>query len=219
MNDAPNRMTLARIAFIIIGVAYWITLWLPSLPGSWILKFTPMLIAAAALASDLRPAAAWPLAIGFVAAAGGDLFLALDRHQYFTFGLGCFLITQLAYSLAFFRHRHALLARWVWWLPVIVFGSAVLAWMWPGLGADRIPVCVYVTALVIMAVMASTVEARPGRLFTGAALFVVSDALIGITRFVADFQHSVAVIIALYMLAQYLIFTGSLKALPARHPK
>ncbi len=214
MEDAESRMTLARTAFIIIGVAYWVTLWLPPLPGSWILKFTPMLIAAAALAGTLRPAAAWPMAIGFVAAAGGDLFLALDRHGYFTFGLGCFLITQLAYSLAFYRHRQAFAARWAWWLPVIVFGVAVLAWMWPGLGADRVPVTIYVAALVSMAVTASTVETRPARLFAGAVLFVVSDALIGITRFVADFEHSVPTIIAIYMMAQYLIFTGSLQALP-----
>jgi uncharacterized membrane protein YhhN len=216
MTEAVNPLIPARTAFIIIGLAYWITLWLPSLPLTWILKFTPMLIAAAALAKSLQPAAAWPMAIGFVAAAGGDLFLALDRHGYFTFGLACFLVTQLAYATAFYRHRRRLLDRWAFWLPVIAFGLAVLVWMWPELGADRLPVTVYVLALVTMAATASAVEAKPGRLFSGAALFVVSDALIGITRFVADFQYSVPTIIALYMLAQYLIFTGSLKALPSK---
>ncbi|WP_376695387.1 lysoplasmalogenase [Wenzhouxiangella sp. EGI_FJ10305] len=216
MTTLDNSTRTARLAFIIVAVTYWITLWLPPVPGSWILKFTPMLIAAAVLARFLQPSAAWPMAIGFVAAAGGDLFLALDRHDYFTFGLGCFLVTQIAYSIAFFRHRQAFMTRWAWWMPVVAFGLIVLSWMWPGLGTDRLPVAVYVAALVIMAVTAATVGSRPGRLFAGAALFVVSDALIGITRFVADFEHSVPAIIAIYMLAQYLIFAGSLRTLPAR---
>lgn len=216
MRDSTNPTSAARLAFIVIAVAYWITLWLPPLPATWILKFTPMLIAAAVLARSLQRAAAWPMAIGFVAAAGGDLFLALDRQGNFTFGLACFLVTQLAYSMAFCRHRRAFLRRWAWWLPVVVFGLAVLAWMWPSLGGDRLPVAIYVAALVGMAVTAATVESRPGRLFAGAVLFVVSDALIGITRFVADFPFSVLVIIALYMLAQYLIFTGCLRVMPTR---
>lgn len=215
-SSTNDRNRIALLAFVAIAGAYWITLWLPPIPGSWILKFTPMLIAAAILGRNLVPAAAWPMAVGFVAAAGGDLFLALDRQAYFTFGLGCFLVTQLAYSLSFFRHQRCFFRRWPWWLPVIAFGLLALAWMWPSLGDDRIPVTLYVTALVVMAVAAATVEERPGRLFIGAVLFVASDTLIGVTRFVADFAHSVPAIIAVYMAAQYLILTGCLRALPAR---
>ena len=218
MKQSADRNTAARWAFMVIAFAYWLTLWLPPLPGNWILKFTPMLIAAAVLARSLRPTAAWPMAIGFVAAAGGDLFLALDRQGLFMFGLGCFLVTQVAYALAFLRHRRAFMARWPWWLPVVAFGLGVLAWMWPALGSERLPVTLYVTVLVVMAMTAAAVEKRPGRLFAGAVLFVISDALIGITRFVADFDDSVALIIAFYMTAQYLIFTGSLDSLPRREP-
>lgn len=216
MNLTATGTNTAKAAFALIALAYWITLWLPPLPGSWLLKVMPMLIAAAVLAISLQRSAAWPMTIGFVAAAGGDLFLALDRDVYFTFGLGCFLVTQIAYSVAFYRHRITILDRLAWWLPVVAFGLAILAWMWPELGEDRFPVALYVGALVVMACTASSVESRPGRLFAGAVLFVVSDALIGVTRFVADFRHSVPTIIALYMLAQYLILTGALKALPLR---
>lgn len=220
MNTASPKDQLqyrAKFAFAIIAIAYWISLWLPPLPGIWVLKFTPMLIAAAVLARSLQPSAAWPMAIGFTAAAGGDLFLALDRHDYFTFALGCFLVTQFAYAVAFVWHRRAFMARWPWWLPVILFGGIVLAWMWPSLGADRIPVSIYVSALVAMGATAASVESRPGRLFLGGVLFVISDALIGITRFVADFDYSVQAIIAIYMLAQFCIFTASLDALPGRN--
>ncbi len=218
MINTDRPMTPARLAFILVASAYWITLWLPPLPGSWILKITPMLIAAAVLAKSLQPAAAWPMAIGFVAAAGGDLFLALDRHDYFAFALRCFLVTQLAYAVAFVLHRRTFIPRWPWWLPVVLFGLAVLAWMWPSLGADRIPVSIYVGALVAMGATAAGVEDRPGRLFVGGLLFVISDALIGITRFVADFDYSVETIVGIYMLAQYFIFTASLDALPSRGP-
>ncbi len=199
-----------------IAAAYWLTLWLPSLPGTWLLKVTPMLIAAWTIARALSPAAALPLVIGFVAAALGDFFLAFSRPDFFFYGLGCFLITQIAYSIAFFSHRHDTLDRWPWWLPIVFFGAVILAWMMPSLGQNLLPVTFYVTALTVMAIAASGVGARPGRIFIGALLFVVSDSLIGIERFVADFPFSVQAIIATYMIAQYLIFTGALEQLPRR---
>ena len=206
----------ARIAFAAIAAAYWLTLWLPSLPGTWLLKVTPMLIAAWTIARVLSPSAALPLTIGFVAAAFGDFFLAFNRPEFFFYGLGSFLITQIAYSTAFFGHGQNTLARWPWWLPVVFFGAAVFAWMRPSLGQVLWPVALYVTALTIMAIAASGVGPRPGRIFLGALLFVASDSLIGIERFVADFPFSLQAIIATYMIAQYLIFTGALERLPRR---
>jgi len=215
--SGDHQYAYAKAGFALIATAYWISLWLPALPASWVLKFTPMLIAAAVLYSALRPSAAWPMGIGFVAAAAGDIFLALDRGELFTYGLACFLIAQVAYTIAFARHAQAFWQRWPWWLPVITLGLATLAWMWPSLAGDRIPVTVYVCALMAMGMTAATVEAMPGRLFAGALLFVVSDALIGITRFVAGFDYDLQAIIATYLLAQYCIFSASLESLPRRH--
>lgn len=206
----------ARIAFAAIALAYWLTLWLPALPGTWLLKCAPMLIAAWTIARTLSPSAAVPLTVGFIAAALGDFFLAFSRPDFFFYGLGAFLVTQIAYSIAFFSHGRNTLRRWPWWLPVVFFGAALFTWMMPSLGQDLWPVALYVSALTIMAIAASSVGARPGRIFVGALLFVISDSLIGIARFVADFPFSVQAIIATYMIAQYLILTGVLERLPRR---
>lgn len=215
-TSSSRQQSLAIGAFIVIASAYWISLWLPAIPGNWVLKFTPMLIAAAILARSLQQPYAAVMALGFVAAAGGDLFLALERHDYFVQGLSCFLITQIAYALVFFGRRESLRARWIWWLPIPLFGLGVFILLMPSLDRYLIPVAIYVTALVIMAVGASLVGSRPGRIYVGAWFFVLSDALIGIDRFLYSFDHSLKVIIATYFIAQYLIFTGCLRALPQR---
>ena len=82
--------------------------------------------------------------------------------------------------------------------------------MLPGLGSFLLPVFIYVSALVAMAVLAAGVEQRPGRLYFGAGLFLVADSLIGVDRFIAPFFYSEIVIVGLYTVAQFLIFTGML---------
>lgn len=210
-----NRVSI--IGFILLAAIYWTSLWLDPIPYIWIAKFTPMLIAAALVWRRLAAPAGPILAIGFVAAAGGDLFLALDRGDYFTAGLACFLVTQIAYSVAFLGRRNGFLARWPWWLPVVAIGLGMFILLRPGLGENLIPVTIYIAALITMAVSASLVEARPGRIYAGAVLFVISDALIGIDRFLGSFEHSLKLIIASYFIAQFLILTGALRAFPTRN--
>ena len=73
-------------------------------------------------------------------------------------------------------------------------------------------------ALVEMvAVLAAGVEDRPGRVWSGAVLFLVADSLIGIDRFIAPFAYSEIVIVGLYTTAQFLIFTGMLGLEPTGH--
>jgi len=206
-----NIERLSPLLFAAVGLGYWLSLWTPGFPGDWAVKATPMLLAAGVLVARLPARLGVPMMIGFVAAAAGDIFLALDRHDYLMQGLLCFLVTQLAYSVAFVQPRRPLWDRLEFRLPLVVYGAVVLAMMLPGLGAFLLPVFVYVSALVAMAVLAAGVEARPGRVWAGAVLFLVADSLIGIDRFVAPFAYSEIVIVGLYTTAQFLIFTGMLQ--------
>lgn len=207
-------LRLARISFLLIATFYWLSIWLAPFAWNWIFKFSPMLIAAWALFRVLEHRLAILMAIGFAAAAAGDIFLAIDRADYFVYGLSAFLITQIAFASAFFSCGRRYASRWVFWLPVILVGIGLFILMRPYLDGLLLPVAVYITALAVMVVAASGVEKQAGRLYAGALLFFVSDALIGIDRFLFSFDHALLFIIASYFTAQYLIFTGSLKAMP-----
>lgn len=209
-----NIERLTPILFAAVGLGYWLSLWTPGFPGDWAVKAAPMVLAAFVLVFRLPARLGIPMMIGFLAAGAGDIFLALDRHEYLMQGLLCFLVTQLAYAIAFYGEGRPLGDRLQYRLPVTVYGAVLLAMMLPGLGAFMLPVFVYVSALVAMAVLAAGVEERPGRVYFGAVLFLVADSLIGIDRFVSPFAYSEIVIVGLYTIAQFLIFTGMLGLRP-----
>ena len=204
----------------IVGVAaclallYWLSLWGPDYPGHWLLKASPMLLAAVLLARTLSTRFAFPMAIGYLAAAGGDIFLALDRDQFLMQALLCFLVTQIAYVAAFSGQTRPLAGRWKFWLPAVIYGALMYLIMLPGLGGFLLPVLVYVTVLVAMVIAASLVERKPGLLLAGAALFLIADSLIGLNRFVTSLTVAEPIIVAIYTSGQLMILVGALRALP-----
>ena len=207
-----------RIIAIAAGLAllYWLSLWGPDYPGHWLLKASPMLLAAILLARTLATRFAVPMAIGYLAAAGGDIFLALDRDLFLMQALLCFLITQLAYIAAFSGHARPLVTRWKFWLPALIYGAVMYLIMLPGLGNFLLPVLVYVAVLVGMVMAASLVERIPGLLVAGAVFFLIADSLIGLNRFVTPLSVAEPIIVAIYTTGQLMILAGALKALPRR---
>lgn len=203
-------LRLSPTLFAALGFCYWLSLWTAGFPGDWALKAAPMVLAAGVLLIRLPARLGVPMMIGFVAAAAGDIFLALDRHEYLMQGLLCFLVTQFAYSSAFVAQQAPIGARLEYRLPVTVYGAVLLAMMLPGLGPFLLPVFVYVSVLVVMAVLAAGTEQRPGRVYFGAVLFLIADSLIGVDRFMAPLAYSEIMIVGLYTAGQFLIFTGML---------
>lgn len=208
-------MSIARLApplFALLALVYWISLWTSGFAGDWALKASPMILAAGVLGYCLPFRFGMPMAIGFLAAAAGDVFLALDRREFLLQGLVCFLVTHVAYITAFLGRQRPLGERLEFRMPPAVYGAVLLAAMLPGLGRFMGPVFVYVVALVAMAMLAAGIEARPGRVWFGAALFLIADSLIGVDRFIAPVPYAEMVIVGLYCIAQFLIFTGMLRA-------
>ena len=154
------------------------------------------------------------LTLAMAAALAGDVLLLVPNG--FMAGLIAFLGTHCCY-LALFR-------RQVGWFPskpalIAVLGLAglVLAWEFPLLpGGLRLPVGVYTT---VIALMVSQAIGRATRLGTrdawltasGAALFMASDTMISVNRFVAPFPLSGFAIMATYYLGQILILRHALK--------
>lgn len=209
MSASQLRLYLLAVG---LGVVYLLLLPLKPYPLGWLLKPLPMLIFAA-LAWRAFPGAAgrW-LALGFLGAAAGDFFLDFgNRDGLFIQALLSFLVNQLAFAVAF-----ALLGRgrpWLLWrsLPVVLYSLLMAAWMLPAAGALQIPVAIYLSCLLAMAILAGRLESRPGPLWLGAMLFVVADSLIGVNKFVQPFPYAVLVIVTCYFSGQALIAWGLLR--------
>ena len=153
----------------------------------------------------------------------GDCFLlfAADGNSLFIFGLVAFLTAHILYSLAFFRdfkndpqsskvYGHLML------FLMGVFSLSFYTWIREYLNDLRIPVMAYMFVISIMAILAGYRYRRVNLLsfrliYFGAIFFVVSDSSLAYNKFVEPFPYSTAVIIATYMIAQYLIVMGAVE--------
>lgn len=148
------------------------------------------------------------ISIGLVFSLAGDVLLEWSPEM-FVFGLSAFLIGHLAYLVGYLgdSKRFAPLAL----LLALLAGGSMFATLYrAGLGGLLIPVALY--ALTISAMLwralartsAADISRRSAWLAAvGAALFVLSDSLIGINRFVSPFPEARYLIILTYWLGQW----------------
>ena len=163
-------------------------------------------------------AALWPgqtgrryrglIVLGLVFSLAGDVFLMLPGDR-FVQGLVSFLVAHLCYIAAFASSAGA---RWTprLFVPYLLYDLVFMALLWPGLGPLAAPVTVYAAVLVGMGWQAAERWAvfRSGPALgaaVGGALFVLSDSVIAINRFVAPFRASRLIIMTTYIAAQWLI--------------
>lgn len=144
------------------------------------------------------------IAIGLALSLLGDMLLAWPADL-FVFGLGAFLLAHLAYLRAYLlgTRRLAPLAL----LMAAGCGAAIFTLLASGgLGALLVPVACY--ALAISAMLWRAL-ACGGLAALGACLFVLSDSLIGIDRFVSPFAAAPYLIILTYWLGQWAIASSA----------
>lgn len=160
---------------------------------------------------------------GLLFSIGGDTLLMLvgngpKNEDFFLLGLGSFLLAQLCYLVGFVSFSGAgegSIARKPWraW-PFLFYWIAILATLWPHLpGLMRLPVGVY--SLAIMAMATAAYNLRPllskeifWGLLAGVLLFVLSDSLIAVNKFMGPEVHipqARVLIMATYLLGQLLI--------------
>ncbi|MFG1656287.1 lysoplasmalogenase [Micromonospora chersina] len=186
----------------LVGVA------LDSTPTQWLAKplLAPLLLA---YLWDRRRRVD-PVAVGLVAATAGDVALLVPGRAAFLAGMGCFLVTQIAFLTAFLRHRRPPVAALVGYLLAWAGANALL---WGSLGALRLPVLGYSLALSLMAAAAAGVSRRTA---AGGALFLVSDLLIGVGAAGGGFPGRDLLVMATYAAALLLITTGWVAATAVR---
>lgn len=159
----------------------------------------------------LRTAAAsayrrW-IVIGLLFSLLGDVLLEWPANL-FVFGLGAFLLAHLAYLVAYLGESKRL-APLALLLAFVVAGSMFAVLASSDLGDLLMPVALYSLAIGCMLWRALArlgndgIATRSAWLAAGGALlFVLSDSLIGINRFVVPFDSARYAIILSYWLGQ-----------------
>ncbi|HEY5691573.1 MAG TPA: lysoplasmalogenase [Cyclobacteriaceae bacterium] len=165
-----------------------------------------------------------PVLIAMLFSFLGDavlLFQQLD-NLYFMLGLGSFLLAHIGYILAYYQHKNSRtgtpllgVQKFRFAFPIILAGTGLITILYSHLGDLKIPVIIYSMVLIVMVLKALfrfgyTSSRSFWLVFVGALLFMISDSLIAITKFLSGFELAGLAIMCTYMLAQFLIISGLL---------
>lgn len=155
----------------------------------------------------------------------GDIFMMFtDKGEvFFALGVLAFLVSQVFYIILFLKTitlsgKKPFLRKQPYWLiAYIAYGMLFAILLYESLDMVlQIAIFFYIAAILGMSAMSLN---RFGNghpvsftlVFIGSLLFIVSDSIIAIDRFLCEFEHARTIILSTYILAQYLIMKGTLK--------
>ncbi|EUA09044.1 yhhN-like family protein [Mycobacterium xenopi 4042] len=151
--------------------------------------------------------------------AVGDWLLAIPWWApSFVSGLASFLLAHLCFLAALLPLARWSAARLVAVVATCLACAALLAWFWPRLHTLAVPVTAYIVVLAVMVCAAQLARLPTVWTAVGAVCFAVSDAMIGIERFVLDNEALAVPVWWAYALAQILITAGSSSVGRSRRP-
>ncbi len=155
----------------------------------------------------------------------GDVFLMYQSHHqlYFMLGLGAFLIAHILYIVCYIRmtndvevakEKRPRLARYDFFL--ILIWLTLISVLFPVLGEMKIPVTLYSMTITGMALTAlhryqKTTTQSFWMVMGGVLIFMLSDSMIAINKFLEPITYAGAWIMITYIIAQYLIINGLIK--------
>jgi len=169
-----------------------------------------------------------PLSVIFLLALffswAGDVLLMFQQEEasFFIYGLASFLIAHLCYIFAYRQHRSADsiqalqgLQRVRFAFPLILAGSGLVVILYPHLGDLKWPVLLYALVITLMALSALFRYGRTSMksfalVFGGSILFMMSDSLLAVNKFIEPLALADFWIMVTYIGAQYLIVSGIL---------
>ncbi len=155
--------------------------------------------------------------VGLIFSQLGDTFLMYTANDmiFFMVGIGAFLVTQCLYSIAFHSYhtdkQGFLKKNKIFILPFALFLMGMLYVLLPILPSPlKIPVAIYATVIVLMNVMALNLKTKmqPQHwriLMYGTLLFLLSDTLIAVNKFLMPLPMEGILIMSTYLIGQLMI--------------
>jgi uncharacterized membrane protein YhhN len=158
----------------------------------------------------------WFILGGLVAGWVGDILLLNRRSANFIAGLSSFLIGHIFYSVALLQGVGPVAMS----VPVLslILGMAILVWVvlrviWPAQREFQVPLLLYAAGLAALGLSAGLRLIFIGDtgsilIASGAALFIISDTMLGYSFFKKPFGGDQLAIMTSYLLAQVGIVLG-----------
>jgi len=149
----------------------------------------------------------------------GDSFLMYEAisPNYFMLGLVSFLTAHILYCVIFLKrwNKSGSSTYWVVLITLFLYGSVLFMQLKDSLGELLIPVVIYISAILLMAITAyrrnKMVPAESFKLvFIGALFFIASDSILAVNKFLNAVPYSHILVMGTYAAAQYLITKGIL---------
>lgn len=157
------------------------------------------------------------VAVGLFFGCLGDIFLMLNENM-FVAGLASFLIGHILYVIAFSKQTSAkALSKHKSYILIAGILASFCYYLYsilqPSLGPLKIPVILYIIVIAAMTFFAYTRRYQTNTLsfiicLIGALLFIFSDSILALNKFVAYLANSGLYIMSSYILAQYFITLG-----------
>jgi uncharacterized membrane protein YhhN len=183
-------------------------------PASLFNSLSKTLAVAALAVSAALLGAPEPIVAGLALGAAGDFALSRPAKRAFLAGMAAFGAGHLAYVWAFVALGSALPVPLAALAMLVVLGLSTEFWLIGQTGSLRWPVRIYVVVILMMALAALALPADRGWLKAGVLLFVLSDLVLALERFVlrAPFARRVGrhLLWLLYWPGQLLILLGAL---------
>lgn len=197
--------------YLIFSLVFLFSLHLTPYFASQIIKATPAILLAIqffAIGKFTSPYR-WFL-IGFLFSGLGDIFLELDNTKYFIHGLGSFLVAHLFYSMGLLSKRSSIKEHKLIVSIIIIFSVIMLSVLSPNLDNLLIPVSLYILVITIMGILSCGFLGDSPLITLGACLFIISDSLIAINKFLIVLPMAGTLIMITYYSANYFIGYGFL---------
>jgi uncharacterized membrane protein YhhN len=171
----------------------------------WLLKIIPIAILMGTVLKTEASSIRTILLFALFFSGCGDLLLAFDE---FIFGVAAFLIAQLSYAVLFRQYWKGLYQRWPLSFVLLICIIVMLWLLLPKLGNLQLPVLAYLVAISAMGLLAVQSSLSMRWAVLGALIFIISDSLIAINKFVYPLPFEGFLIMSTYYAAQFMLITS-----------
>jgi uncharacterized membrane protein YhhN len=178
--------------------------------GRTVLKAIPVSTLMVLVLRDMRGFARICLTGALLGSVCGDILLDLPYANLFIFGLVAFLVAHLFYTVLFFRYAKSPDGFDKVMMLGLVLLAGVMIWIFRGIPPALYgPVVLYIVVIITMSIGALLVPADNRLLFWGALLFIASDVVLALIKFLVAIPYGRVINISLYFIAQFTIIMAA----------
>jgi len=198
------------LAFVGSSLLYLVIRNMGDMPLEWLPKSIPILLLIALAKNTLQGKTQSLMLAALVCSLAGDILLSFKGL--FLPGLGAFLVAQVIYCILFSGQFKKSRNGFIWLAGIILYAVSMGSFIIPNAGPFSWVVGIYLLAISCMAISAGF-RNDPKFIWValGAFIFMLSDSLIAINKFVQPFPYAGVAIMVSYYVAQLMITLGIIR--------